>query len=765
MRYLKPPTNADMGEALSLHEFATIIDEAIDQPPWRTQADMEADYVDGNQLDSALLKRLKSIGIPPAKENIIGPAIAAVCGYEAKTRTDWRVSPDGDPDGQDVADALNYRLNQAERHSKADAAMGEAFRPQASVGLGWVEVARSSDVFSYGKRCRYVHRNEIFWDMRAKEKDLSDAAWLLRERFIRKTRVASAFPKHAELIKQADAASGIGGYGGYVVEGGVSTGLLSGSDINRAWTSREQAWYRKESDEVCLVELWYRRWVSTTVLKLRGGRVVEFDLKNAAHQAAVASGQGILERTTVARVRRSYWMGPHCLHDGPSPYPHPHFPYVPFWGYREDMTGVPFGLVRDMMFPQDNLNSTISKLRWGMAATRTERTKGAVAMTDDQFRRQIARSDADIVLDPEHFQRFPQGARFDVKRDFQLNAQQFQMMTDSRAALERVSGVTASFQGRQGSARSGVQEETQVEQSQVGLADLMDNFKEARARVGELLMALEIEDLGEEETVIVIEGDVLNPPRTVVLNRPEVDEETGFRYLSNDVQRTMLKVALEDVPSTSSFRAQQLNSLSEAAKAMPPEIQPVVLPFLIDLMDLPRKKQVVEAIRMAQAGNQANPEAIREQVKQELMHDLKERELALKERIGDAQIEKMVREAVQVGVQSAFAAMQAGAQVAQMPMIAPIADEVMKGAGYQQPSPGGDDPNFPTPAQTAAVNMKDPYIQGQGPAGVPVAAEEEVGAAPPVRENTSPTFPPRAPDGASPMEGIETARTTDNVPT
>ncbi|MGX5661580.1 portal protein [Diaphorobacter nitroreducens] len=756
MKYLKPPASADLGQTLTLSEYADIIDQAIDQPPWRGQADIEADYVDGNQLDSKLLQRLKAIGIPPAKENIIGPAIAAVCGYEAKTRTDWRVTPDGDPGGQDVADALNYRINQAERLSKADDAMSEAFRPQASVGLGWVEVARASDPFAHPYRCRAVHRNEIFWDMRAREKDLSDAAWLLRERFIKKQQVAAAFPKHKDLIAQADSASGMGGYGGYVVEGGVSTGLQAGMDTSRAWTTREQAWYREESDEVCLVELWYRRWVSTVVLKMRGGRVVEFDMANPNHQAAVAGGHGILERATVARVRRSYWMGPHCLYDSGSPYPHRHFPYVPFWGYREDMTGIPFGLVRDMIFPQDNLNSTIAKLRWGMAATRTERTKGAVAMSDEQFRRQIARPDADIILDAEHF-RANQGARFEVKRDFQLNNQQFQLMADSRAALERVSGVTAAMQGRQGTARSGLQEQTQLEQSQVSIADLMDNFKEARTQVGELLMTLIIEDMGSDEQTIVIEGDTLNPPRTVLINHPEVDPETGMPYLSNDVQRTRLMVALEDVPTSSSFRAQQLNALSESAKAMPPDLQKVVLPFLIDLMDLPRKKQVVEAIRMAQAGGQADPEAIREQVKHELMHDLKERELAVKERVGDAQIEKMVREAVQVGVQSAFSAMQAAAQVAQMPMIAPVADTIMQRAGYQKPSSGGDDPNFPTAEQTAAMNIKSPYIQGAGPEVVEPAAAD-------VRENTSPTFPPVPQEPSTGQRGIETPATGDNLP-
>ncbi|CUB01428.1 hypothetical protein [Comamonas thiooxydans] len=760
MQYIKPPQNADLGEPMTVLEYAKIVQECIDQPPWRAAADKEADYADGNQLSTELLKRLQATGVPPAKENVIGPAIAAICGFEAKTRTDWRVTPDGDPTGKDVADALNYRLNQAERFSKADAAMSEAFKPQAAVGLGWVEVARSSNPLEYKTRCHYIHRNEIHWDMRASEKDLSDARWLLRERFISKERTARAFENMAQLIMQAQTVSGLGGYGGYVTEGGVSTGLLSAADANRAWTTREQAWYRHESDEVCLGELWYRRWVNVVLLKMRGGRVVEFDVTNPAHQAAVAGGQGKLERATVARMRRSYWMGPHMLHDSASPYPHPHFPYVPFWGYREDMTRVPFGLVRDMIFPQDNLNSSIAKLRWGMASTRTERTKGAVAMSDEQFRRQIARPDADIVLDPTAMSQT--GARFEVKRDFQLNNQQLQMMADSRAALQRVGSITAAFQGQKGNATSGVQEQTQVEQSQISIADLMDNFKEGRAMVGELILALEIEDLGEEREVIVIEGDTINPPRTVVLN--ETVEEGGLRYLSNDVQRTRLKVALSDVPSSSSFRAQQLAALSEAVKALPPQMQQVVMPFMLDLMDLPRKEEIITVIK--NATQQTDPEQLRKQIEQELQRDLKMRELDLREREVAAREKLLAAQQVQVGVQAAYSAMQGGAQVAQMPMIAPIADEIMKGAGYQAPNPGGDDPNFPTASQTAAMNIKSPYIQGQGPEGAGAAAAgvgTEAGAPPEVRENTSPAYPPVPQEAGTGMQGIETPRTGDNL--
>ena len=82
------------------------------------------------------------------------------------------------------------------------------------------------------------------------------------------------------------------------------------------------------------------------------------------------------------------------------------------------------------------------------------------------------------------------------------------------------------------------------------------------------------------------------------------------------------------------------------------------------------------------------------------------------------------------------------------------------------PNPGGDDPNFPTATQTAAMNIKSPYIQGQGPEGEGAAtadAGEEAGAAPEVRENTSPAYPPVPQDAGAGMQGIETPSPDDNL--
>lgn len=702
-------------DALTVDEYREIHEEIDNQPrEWRAVADREMDYAEGNQLKTELLEAQRQLGIPPSMENLIGAALEGIRGYEEATRTDWRVTANGQPGGKDVADAISFKLNEAERNSKADDACGKAFYPQIGVGLGWVEVRKGDDPFGYPYQCLPVSRNEIHWDWASERDDMTDARWLRRQRWMHASRLARVFPEHAELIKRFGKA-GTGWWGEYSGEdvGGQSTGLNRAWDVAREWTVQEDRWHNPHNKEVCATELWYRRWVDVVVLKSPDGRVVEYDEANPAHVHAVANNLVEYRRAVVARVRRSYWLGPHVLFDGPTPYSHRYFPYVPFWGFREESTRVPFGYIRNMLYQQDTLNSGNSRLRWGMSAYRVERTKGAIAMADDQFRRTVGRLDADIVLDAAHMAQ--PGARFTVERDYQMNQQQMDLLANARQAIERVNPAAAgAFSGRRGTATSGIQEQTQVEQANQSLAHMMGNFKRGRTLVGEMLMAMIVQDMGKEESTVVIEGDAITPERTIIINRQETDA-AGYPYLSNDLQRTRLMVGLEDVPSSPTYRGQQLNVLSEVVKSMPPQFQAVVMPLMASLMDMPFKNQLMEALQ--QAGAQESPEQVEKRIQQAVQdalakagNELKARELDMKEKLTDAQIRKIVADAVQSGITGTFAAMQAGEKIAMNPLIAPIGDIVMKQAGWQAPNPASQDPNIPAPEQAQMV---------QDPGGLP----------------------------------------------
>lgn len=748
-----------MGEGeVSLHEYTEWLREMDEEPPWRIAADKEMDYADGKQLDTELLNAMKEQGIPPAIEDRIGPTLRALTGYEQTTRTDWRVTANGQTGSKDVADALNVELNEAERESHADNACSDAFRPQAAVGFGCVGVQRVSDPTQYRYKCAVVRRSEVRWDWTAEEWDLSDARYFKRDKWLHPERIARAFPQARELILSCGRNGATWwqqGYPGRLAnQGGSSTGLTNAGQDARGWTVEEARWYDRTNKQLCLTELWYRRWVEVVLIESPDGRVVEYDAGNQVHNYGLATGMTKAFKAVVAKVRRSYWLGPHKLHDSPTPYPHSHFPYVIFWGFREDSTRVPYGYVRGLIYQQDSLNSGTALMRWGLSAYRVENTKGATQMPDAVLRRTIGRRNAHVVLDQEHMAK--PGARFEVKRDVQLTEQQHQLMNDCRAVFEQLSAAPAAFTGQRGNATSGLQERTQLEQANQALGEIMGNFRRARTLMGEMLLSMIVQDLGAKEKTVIIEGDAVTEDRSVVLNKIETDP-AGYTYLSNDVQRTLLKVQLEDVPSTPGYRSQQLYAMQEVIKTMPPQFQQAAMPYMVALMDTPYKREIIEALRAA--GSQESPEQVEQRIQQEVQaalskagHDLKARELEMKERLTDAQIKKVMADAVQVGVQAAFSAMQGGAQVAMNPAIAPIADAIMQGAGYQKPNPGGDDPDFPVPGVAAG----GPVPQSGGP-----AAAGDIGQ---VRENTSPAFPPIPQEPSRGMQGIETTAPDDNLP-
>jgi len=686
--------------------------EIEEQPTWRTVADKEMDYCDGNQLDSDALYKQRLLGIPPAVEPVMGPTIDEILGMEAKNRADFRILPDKVGEGDDVAEALNYKLNQAERRSMLDRACSFAYASQVKVGLGWVEVARSSDPFQYPYRCTDVHRNEIWWDWFSRKDDLSDARWLLRRRWTDVDIAAKMFPGKEDVIQSAG--NGMTGYDQtQYLEGGHDTGLYKNWDDERSFTWEEQEWRDALNGRMCLFELWYRSFEPITALKIKGGRVVEFDETNPLHLAALGTSGAELIESVVGKVRLAWFAGPHLLHDIPSPYKHNHFPYFPFWGKREDRTRVPYGLARGMMFLQDEINVRVAKMQWGLSSVRVIRTQGAVVDDDETFRDEVARPDSDIVLNAEAM---ANDGIFKIEKDFQLNEQQAARLREARDSVRRAGRISEVFGGNDQEGRSGSAISQLVEQTVQALGDMNDNFVAGRARCGEALLSMIIEDIGGEETSVTVDGGLIKEDRTIILNQ----KIPGELYLNNDTERIKLNVTISDVPSTPSFRAQELSAMSESFKSMPPQFQALAMPHLVSLMNLPYdvKKELVEGLRrMATVPTeeeiQQRIDVAVEQAKIKDQYELKSRKLDMDKEYKDAQIEKIIIDNVNKRIESIFSAIQAGVQVVGTPGVAPAADQVLKSAGFED--------------QDAAPIVAGPIIP-----------------APPIPQNTSPMFPARA---------------------
>lgn len=570
-------------------DFMKYVAETRAQPAFRTQQDKAADYYDGNQLSAEILGELDRMGFSQLMTNLIKPAIDAVLGIEAKSRTDFRVAADDD-EHQEVAEALSAKLAEAERESRADRACSDAYAGQAKAGLGWVHVARNSDPFQYAYKAESVHRREMFWDWSTPVSDtaLEQARYVIRQKWFPVDQVTAAMPQHAPLIN----ASASGWQPDWMQRARESTTLMNAFDQESRMSISAWDWRNIDNRRVALQECWYATYIRGLVLNL-GTRVVEFDKKNPLHMAAVGSGKFRPEPAVYRKLRCSIWFGPHLLQDS-DPGTNK-LPYVPFWGFREDLTGVPYGLIRSMMPLQDEVNARRRKLMWLLSSKRVTADADALDARYNDFSQlvdEVSRPDSMVVTNPSRIR----DNAIKVESDLGLSTQQFEILNEAKQGIQDAAGIFNSMMGKTDGAHSGIAINSLVEQSSNTLGELNDNFKFSRQLVGERLLELIRQDLSGRP-VQVMAGPNEAKRKVISLNTPQVDELTGVEWKKNDVDKASVKVALEDVPSTPAYRAQQQQQIGDTIKSLPPIAQGAMIPYFIESGDLPKRHEIAATLR------------------------------------------------------------------------------------------------------------------------------------------------------------------------
>lgn len=702
---------------MSLIQLENLLSDIRFQPEWRGDADTCDDYYDSHQLKAERLARMELLGIPPTITNLIAPVINSVLGLEVKSRTDWRVT-DADEAQQSPEElilALNAKLNEAERETRADMAISEAYAPMIKSGVGWVEVSRESDPLAYPYRVQAVNRNEIWWDWMAQRPDLSDARYLIRKRRFDKDVLKSLMPEHARLIEYA-VMDKFGSWQAETTDIEHDTGLAMAAHQERITNIDSTDWRDAERGRATVYEVWYRYWSRKDFFLLPGGKLVLYDKKDPTQVQAVKMGLIQPVPKAFPEVRVAFFLGCHRLYDTPSPYPHKHFPYVPFFGYKEARSGIRYGMIRAMISPQDVVNSADAKMHWLLSAKRLTADSDAIDPqynTWAQVQQQLARPDSVVLLDPSK-----PNSRYKVESDFQLNAQQFNRRQQAAQDIEAL-GVAKATLGRDSNATSGVAIESLISQDSVVMSELNDNYSFARRMVGELLFSLVKEDLMKAELSVPIKQQ--GKKSVVVINKRTVNPETGEEVKENDVAGVDVKVVLEDIPSTANFRQQQLRVLSEVVKSLPPEMQAVTVPSMIKLTDIPDKEEISEQIKkMLGVGPKLSDEEqaaadLQAQQVQEQIAELQRRTDEANVKILEAKVEQLEKQGQKTEaerlvkmVEALYSAMQAGQIVATVPHVAPIADEILKGAGY---------------ADVAALPEIDQGLQAQ-PVGQQIPVEQ-----------------------------------------
>lgn len=615
----------------------------------RAQAMRDHDIYDGDQWLLSDANVLKERGQAPLVFNFVKPTVDWLLGSEKKTRVDYRCLPRGKEDAP-LAETKTKLLKYLQDVNNSEFGRSRAFADMVISGIGWTEHGWSDDgdddrenVFE-----RYEDWRNIWFDPLCVDRGLSDARYIFRGKWVDLDIATTYFPDRANVLISAamndylDQESEI--YNPEIEKpytdqdtGNVLTAQVrdgDSSDLIESWRPR-----------VYLLECWYRMPVRKKVVRgeiLGAMSGIDYDPESEAQYELLSSGLINVYDFLGLEMRVMIFCGNHVIVDQPSPYRHNRFPFVPWWGFRKKRNNAPYGIVRNLRDPQDDLNKRRSK---ALHILSTNKMLAEDDAFDDWEEAAEEKDRADGIL------RYKKGSKIELRDERGLAREHVMLMDSDERMIQSVSGITDELMGRETNAVSGRAIEKRQEQGLTVTAELFDNYRFAFKLSGEIQLSL-IEQFFTDQKTIRITGD---PKSIDYLDINTPDPETGETI--NDISAAKADFVIDEHDYSASVRQAMFDSMMELLPKLTPEVAMGLLDIVVDISDLPGKEMFVRRIR-AITGHGApeedmSPEEIEEKRKAEEEAAEKQR------RMEKAEIEKAEAEANKLKAEAEKAAMEA----------------------------------------------------------------------------------------------------------
>lgn len=659
----------------------------------------DEDYYDNIQWSEEDKAVLKDRGQMPLVYNVISQSVNWVIGSEKRNRTDYKILPRGKEDAQ-AADKKTKYMKYLSDVNRSPFHRSRAFEDAVKVGIGWLETGVQEDDEGEPIYDRYESWRNMLWDSASIESDFSDARYVFRSKWVDEDVAKALFPDRKEVIERA-VASEIN-YGGYEEDGDEI--MDQAEEIRIDAGSRGSAFVDLRR-RVRLIEAWYR--MPETVKRMRGGTYSGeiYDQNDPRHlESPDMEGATVIEKTMM-RTRVAIMTTAGLIFDGPSPYRHNKFKFVPIWGYRRGRDGQPYGIIRGLTDIQDDINKKASKASYILSTNKVVMDEDAVPDIE-AFRNEIARPDAVILK--------KQGKELILNADRELASAHLDLMSRGIAMIQQVGGVTDEAMGRSTNAVSGVAIQARQEQGSITTNKLFDNLRLAIQLHGEIQLSL-IEQFATEEKQFRITNQ-RGSPEYITLNNglPE-----------NDITRTKADFIVSEQAWNASIRQSAAQQLSEMIAKMPPQIGIVLLDLVVETMDLPNSEELVKRIRKVNgqrdpdAGDELSPEEQQQMAaaaeaaaaqKADFEATLRGKHAkAMRDEVGAALLQSQI---MGNSVEATSKAMDAAQSVLLKPTIAKVADEILRESGWDKTHPK---PLPPMPQQQPQLPPPDMPPQPEQP--------------------------------------------------
>jgi hypothetical protein len=579
----------------------------------RYQMALDEDFYDGLQWSEEDARIVEERGQAPLVYNETKVACDWVLGSEKRNRTDWKVLPrtEDDVTGAEVKTKVMKYVSDVNLVPYVRSAV---FKDQTVAGLGWIEDSVSPDATKDVLYCGRESWRNILHDSFDRSVDGEGMRYLFRWRDLDLDVACALFPGQEGKLQRAskgeeelllDDESTLWYMGSPLRDRNEPSMFKRGiipDAVRSAFNSRQR---------VRLYECWYKVPAKVDVIKGAGHDGEVFDEQNKAHVAAVEEGRAFVIPSTTMIVRCSYFVDDCLLDDFNSPFKHNRFPFTPFFGFRRARDGMPYGMIRNMRDPQEDLNKRMSKALFLLSVNQVITEIGAFNEQGE-----YTLEDAmDAVSRPNGVVVMRDGTRrFEIRRDYNELQGQTELVSMDRQFLQSSSGVTDELLGRRTNATSGVAIAARQDQGSLTTSGLFDNYRLGMMLSGQKQLS-NAEKFYTMPKVIRLTAPKKGTFEWVKINQPEVQPDGSVRFL-NDISASSADFIVDEQDFKASMRQAMFDSLNDMIGKIAP-LNPTfaisMLDLLVDVADFPGKEEMLERLRVliaeARGEGPKNPEA------------------------------------------------------------------------------------------------------------------------------------------------------------
>lgn len=565
----------------------------------RQESERDRDYVDGKQLTAQELETLRKRGQPKVVINKIRKKVNWLRGMEVRQRSDPKAFP-RTPGHEQGAEAATDSIRFVCDNNEWDQIRSDIYDNMIVEGFGGVEVVvEQKDARSQPEIIlrRYAW-DRLFYDPHSTALDFSDARY-----------VGGVIWQDAEELK-----------GKYPDEANDIQKTLESTSHSDTYDDRPRyrIWSDTDRKRVRVVLIWYKEDDIWKFAKYHQSGTLEEGESGYVDDEGQSVCPLLLQATYCDRDNDRY------------------------------------GVVRDMIDPQDEVNKRRSKALHLLNSRQTLGEKGVVDNIK-AMKREMARPDGHVVIEPD--------MRFEILQNNDLAAGQFQLLQQSDIELDDM-GANQALSGDTGASTSGRAVLARQQGGAIELAADIDQLHRLTKRVYRHIW-MRIRQFWTAERWVRVTDNEKNV-RFVGLNRPitladalgQMPEEEAIAMarqmglrpgderlsqvvgIDNSVEQMDVDISIDEVPDQVTLQGETFDTLVNLATSMPGAIPPEILIMSAPGLRKDMKDQLLEMMQQQQAATAEAQQATQ----------------PMQEAAMGASIEKTAAEALRARAQAAKAA-------------------------------------------------------------------------------------------------------------